>query len=94
VGCRSALGTASIHTTIGIASEALLLTNTARNVEGKPALAIEDSSAPICNRRSVFRIVDFPHKYDLSSDCLPLTKVDRYVQLKADPPKYIFPAQL
>jgi hypothetical protein len=41
---------------------------------------------------AAFKIAPITHKYDLSSDCLPLTKVDRYVHLKADPPKYIFPA--
>ena len=43
-------------------------------------------------RGSAARIAYIGTQYDTGSKGLPMMNTDRYVQLKPDPPKYIFPA--
>ena len=53
-------------------------TNTERDVEGKPALAIQN----------------LPHKCDPKSEGLPLTNLGRDIELENNFPKRIYPAQV
>jgi hypothetical protein len=45
-------------------------------------------------RGSAARIAYIGTQYDTGSKGLPMMNTDRYVQWKADPPKYIFPAHM